>query len=181
MGLSSYGKDINFKKLFHDGVVNSHLFFKNYDGYDDAFYIKEFYDKRCTEVKKNDYQFYADYAFQVQKQTQEEILRLVKKYVDKTGINKVCFAGGYALNVVTNSFLVKSLPQIEFYFEPISDDTGIPLGSALLFLKQMFGDVPKKPHHTFINHINHELSKIEGKIYEEDIAVFYLRENCRCI
>ena len=173
MGLSSYGKDINFKKLFHDGVVNSHLFFKNYDGYDDAFYIKEFYDKKTDNVSEDNYQFYADYAFQVQKQTQEEILRLVKKYVDKTGINKVCFAGGYALNVVTNSFLVKSLPQIEFYFEPISDDTGIPLGSALLFLKQMFGDVPKIPHHTFFNHINHDLSKIEGKnISEEDIARF---------
>ena len=42
MGLSSYGRDLNFKNFFNDGVVDSQLFFKNHDGHDDAFYIKEF-------------------------------------------------------------------------------------------------------------------------------------------
>ena len=91
----------------------------------------------------------------------------------KTGIKKVCFAGGYALNVVTNSFLVKSLPKVDFYFEPISDDTGITLGTALLFHKKMLGNVPEIPHHTFFNHINHDLSEIEGQhVSEKDIASF---------
>lgn len=173
MGLSSYGRDLNFKNFFNDGVVDSQLFFKNYDGYDEAFYIKEFYDKKTDNISEDNYQFYADYAFQVQKQTQEEILRLVQKYVAKTGIKKVCFAGGYALNVVTNSFLVKSLPHVEFYFEPISDDTGITLGSSLIFHKKMLGIIPQIPYHTFFNNINHDIDKIEGEnVSEEDIARF---------
>ena len=173
MGLSSYGRDLNFKNFFNDGVVDSKLFFKNYDGHDDAFYIKEFYDKKTDKVSEDNYQFYADYAFQVQKQTQQEILRLVEKYVVKTGIKNVCFAGGYALNVVTNSFLVKSLPKVDFYFEPISDDTGITLGTALLFHKKMLGNNLDIPHHTFFNHINHDLSEIEGQhVSEKDIASF---------
>ena len=45
------------------------------------------YDKKTDNVSEDNYQFYADYAFQVQKQTQEEILRLVEKYVVKTGIS----------------------------------------------------------------------------------------------
>ena len=52
------------------------------------YFNKDFIDDRTSEITKDNYQFYADYAYQVQKQTQEEVLRLVKKYTDKTFLKR---------------------------------------------------------------------------------------------
>ena len=46
---------------------------------------------------------------QAVKDLDKEVLKLVRKYVNKTGITNVCLTGGYALNVVCNSYLVKNL------------------------------------------------------------------------
>ena len=59
------------------------------------------------------------------------MLKLIKKYVEKTGIKKVCLTGGYGLNVVTNEYLIKNLPDVEFYFEPLADDSGNSIGAAM--------------------------------------------------
>ena len=37
-----------------------------------------FYDKKTDNISEDNYQFYADYAFQVQKQTQEGIRKIVR-------------------------------------------------------------------------------------------------------
>jgi carbamoyltransferase len=175
MGLSSYGKDADFKSLFHDGIANSHLFMKcMVDGHDKVL-LKEHYGKAIREVNETSYQFYADYSFQVQKQTQEEVLRIIKHYVEKTNIKKVCVTGGYGLNVVTNQYLIKNLPEVDFYFEPISDDTGISLGAAIYAHKNEVGTVPHIPKHTFFHHVNYDLKDIKGKrVSEQDIANFII-------
>jgi len=173
MGLASYGKDNNFRDLFYDGIANSHLFMKYLINGQDRVLLKEHYNKEIKKVTEINYQFYADYAFQVQKQTQEEVLRLIKTYVEKTNIKKVCVTGGYGLNVVTNQYLIKNLPDIDFYFEPISDDTGISLGAAIYAHKNEVGTVPQIPRHTFFHHINYDLKDIKGKrVSEQDIAKY---------
>ena len=173
MGLASYGKDNNFRDLFYDGIANSHLFMKYLINGQDRVLLKEHYNKEIKKVTEINYQFYADYAFQVQKQTQEEVLRLIKTYVEKTNIKTVCVTGGYGLNVVTNQYLIKNLPDIDFYFEPISDDTGISLGAAIYAHKNEVGTVPQIPRHTFFHHINYDLKDIKGiRVSEQDIAKY---------
>jgi len=171
MGLASYGKDSDFKNLFYNGIADSHLFMRYMIEGQDRVLLKEHYGKETKKVNETSYQFYADYAFQVQKQTQEEVLRLIKHYVEKTNIKKVCVTGGYGLNVVTNQYLIKNLPDVDFYFEPISDDTGISLGAAIYAHKNEVGTVPQIPRHTFFHHINYDLKDIKGKrVSEQDIA-----------
>ena len=178
MGLSAYGKNKQYKKLFYEGVVNSHYFFKYFDQEqeNDICFNKDFIDDRTSEITKDNYQFYADYAYQVQKQTQEEVLRLVKKYTDKTGIKKVCLVGGYALNVVCNSFLVKSLPDVEFYFEPIADDTGITIGASLLYHQRTENIIPKIPYDTFFHSFKYDLKNINGELVNEKQIANYLTQ-----
>ena len=151
MGLSSYGVNKEYTNLFNGGVPATHLFWHKKDE-DRKVLLKEHLYNQSNGVDKNDYQFYADYAYQVQKQTQEEVLKLARKYVNKTGITNVCLTGGYALNVVCNSYLVKNLPYVNFYFEPLADDSGNSIGSSMYLWRQLTKNTDvSKLKHTFFN------------------------------
>lgn len=162
MGLAAYGKDQSFKSLFVNDVPNTNLFVSRID-YNQQVILKDHLQKQIKEVPKTNYEFYANYAFQVQKQTQQQVLKLVKKYVEKTGIKKVCLTGGYGLNVVTNEYLIKNLPDVQFYFEPIADDTGNSIGAAMYVYRNETKDKKKYPlKHTFFNHIKENFDTLEG-------------------
>jgi len=173
MGLSSYGKDKNFKDLFVDNIPISNYFIHG-DGDFKPVLLKEHLNKNLKnsrELKEDDYSFYADYSYQVQKQTQEVVLDLVKKHVDKTNIKNVCITGGYGLNVVTNSYLVKNLPNVNFYFEPIADDTGNSLGSAMYVFRDKTKNCNISPiKNTFFNGIKHNINVKGINCSIDDIA-----------
>jgi len=161
MGLAAYGKDKPFKSLFVNDIPNTNLFVSRID-FNRQVVLKDYLQKQIDDVPKVNYEFYADYAFQVQKQTQQQVLKLVKKYVEKTGIKKVCLTGGYGLNVVTNEYLVKNLPDVEFYFEPLADDSGNSIGAAMFVYRSETKDKKKYPlKHTFFNH-NKKNFDVEG-------------------
>ena len=75
-----------------------------------------------------------DMAYAVQTQSQAEVLNLIRKAVQTTGINNVVLSGGYALNCVANYWYLEQLKDegINFYVEPISSDAGTSIGAALL-------------------------------------------------
>jgi len=172
MGLSAYGKEKNFKNLFLDCIPNTNLFFHKND-IEKPVLLKEHLYCQTQEVNLNNYQFYADYAFQVQKQTQEVILKLIKKYVKKTGIKNICISGGYGLNVVANNYLLRNLPDINFYFEPISDDSGISIGGALFLHKQLsYNYKNSKIKSLFFNNKKHNINFIGKEVSTKDIAKF---------
>ena len=64
----------------------------------------------------------------------------MKSWVDKTGIKKVCLTGGYSMNVVTNGYLVENLKEIEFYFEPMGEDSGNSVGMAMHMYRSITED-----------------------------------------
>jgi len=162
MGLSSYGKNKKFKNLFTNNIPNSSMFYHLNDFYNKPI-LKEHVDKIITNVDKNKHSFYADYSYQVQKQTQQTVLNILKNKIKETGIKNVCLSGGYALNVVTNAFLVKNLPNINFYFEPLADDSGNSIGAAMFVYRNETKDNNKnKLTHTFFNNVCHSI-KIKGK------------------
>lgn len=179
MGLSAYGKDKPFNNLFINHQPNDNLFF-HYIGTEVGY--KEYINDQIKEVPK-DKSLYADYAFQVQKQTQEEVLYLVKKYTEKTNIKNVCLSGGYALNVVTNEFLIKNLPNINFYFEPLADDSGNSIGAAFHIYRKITSDKKiYKLKNTFFNHIKDNfnvkgetcnVSKIANLLSKQKIVAVY--------
>ena len=90
-----------------------------------------------------------DLAYQVQTQSQEQVLKLIYKTVEMTGKKRVVISGGYALNCVANYFYLDKLKEdgIEIFVEPISNDGGTAIGAALLYYyENTFNDsTPMKP------------------------------------
>jgi carbamoyltransferase len=76
-----------------------------------------------------------DLAYAVQTQTQEQVLRLIRKASEMSGKKKVVISGGYGLNCVANYYYLEHLKKdgIEIYVEPISNDAGTAMGAALMF------------------------------------------------
>jgi carbamoyltransferase len=135
MGLSSYGKKYAKENLFIENIPNANKFsFLNDSDNSVCFYNCE--SLITKNINSNNYKFYADKCKLVQTETQEQVLRLIKKYVKFTGIKNVCIVGGYGLNVVANNYYIENLSDVKFYFEPVADDTGIPIGAAMLKYKQ---------------------------------------------
>lgn len=135
MGLSSYGKKYTKENLFIENIPNTNKFsFLNDTDNSVCFYNSE--SLITKNINSNNYKFYADKCKLVQIETQEQVLKLIKKYVKSTGIKNVCIVGGYGLNVVANNYYMENLSGVKFYFEPVADDTGIPIGAAMLKYKQ---------------------------------------------
>jgi carbamoyltransferase len=141
MGLAAYGKEnaIDIDLFLDDGTPNEGLFTHSSASNTGWFgaSCKRYLPYAVKEVTKDNYQLYADYAYQVQKQTQEQVGNLIEWAVNKTGIKNVCVSGGYGLNVVANGYYISRFPDVDFFFEPLADDTGNSLGAAMLIYRQM--------------------------------------------
>lgn len=163
MGLSSYGEDLEYESLFrNDSAVADEFSHINFpiNGELDTTCFSGYEDLIQNNITENNYQLYANKAKQVQIQTQEQVNNLIQKYVDITGIRNICISGGYGLNIVANSFYIKNNPDINFYFEPLSDDTGVPLGASMLEYHKLTHD--KKVKYLDNNCFHFYENKIHG-------------------
>lgn len=91
-----------------------------------------------------------DLAYAVQTQSQDMVLDLILKSVEKTGCRNVVLSGGYALNCVANYYYLDRFNKenINLYVEPISSDAGTAIGAALLIHHDMILDEQIKPRAT---------------------------------
>lgn len=71
-----------------------------------------------------------DEAHDLQQETQNHILSLIRKYTEETGVKNIVISGGYGLNCVANYHYLKNLKDINFYIDPICFDAGIAIGAA---------------------------------------------------
>lgn len=186
MGLSSYGKPGGDYDLFYKRRPIDSLFVHSNEFNPDPIsglavtIFRDHIDKRTSEITPDNYQFYADYCRAVQVQTQEQVRQFVKHWVDKTGIKKVCITGGYGLNVVANSYLLCSFDDVDFYFEPLADDSGNSIGAAMHLYREMTGDTKiRKLKHTFFHGTQHDLKSCGQKCTAEDIS--YLLEEQKTV
>jgi carbamoyltransferase len=175
MGLSAYGnKDLKFVDLFINGtsIPNDYHFSHTnlFDNYESIF--TNFYGKENKDITVENHQFYADYAWQVQKQTQEAVCHLIEKAVSKSGLKNICITGGYGLNVVANAYFTENYPEINFYFEPLADDSGNSIGGAMLGYRLFTGDSEIRPLlDTFFHGTVASIPKKSGtKVTEAEIA-----------
>ena len=84
------------------------------------------YDELCRYNQR-----YADIAASIQLVTEELILDLAREVHRLTGLNRLCLAGGVALNSVANGRILKETPFKELYVQPSAGDGGGALGAAL--------------------------------------------------
>jgi len=165
MGLSAYGnKNKNYPKLFNKDSIPidynfGHEFFSDMRV---ANYLN-LKHKSTKEINTNNYQEYADYAWNVQKETQEAVASMINMYVEKTGVKNVCITGGYGLNVVANHYYITQFPEINFFFEPLADDSGNSIGAAMKCYRDTTLDSTiNKLEHTFFNGKNYLLDNVNG-------------------
>ncbi len=184
MGLAPYGnpkfvKEIkdNLIDIKDDGTFKLDIsFFKFHRGF--RMTSRKFHKLFGSEPRSSDMeltQFHMDLAASIQVVTEEIILKLAKSLRRETGINKLCLAGGVALNCVANGKLIKDQIFNDIWIQPASGDAGSSLGAALAvwhdyFNKPRFIDPDDSMQGTYLGP---EFSNREIKTYLDKIKVPY--------
>ena len=140
MGLSSYGSpNPNIPPLFnnYDPATNSVSILK--DGYRKNI-PHPLLASRKTNWHKNpniDCSLEKDIAYKLQTEAQQIVGDIIEEQINKTNHTNVVCSGGYFLNCVSNYYLAKRFPHLNFYFEPVSHDGGTAIGAAYWRWKEL--------------------------------------------
>jgi carbamoyltransferase len=92
-------------------------------------------------AKRN--QVYADIAASIQHVTEETMLKMANHVYQRTGLKKLCMAGGVALNSVANGRILRETPFEDVWIQPAAGDSGGALGAALYVYHVLLGQ-PRK-------------------------------------
>ena len=162
MGLSSYGEKTDYPQIFNDKSQPDWRLFTNNIIKKRLF--KSHKDKIIKDITEENYKFYADYAYEVQSQTQEAVANLIQRAIDKTDCKNVCVVGGYGMNIVANHYYTQRFSEVQFYFEPNADDGGITIGAAKHFHHERKNDFTKRPITTTAFHgKSYDISQYKSK------------------
>lgn len=151
MGLAPYGKPVNsiISKISSFKPRLNEKDLKRRDGQMRPiveqwikFFEKEFGKKDSTKVKFSNLdglmtknvkftKFQKNFAASIQKYLEIEVAKLAKKAVELTGSNRLCLAGGVALNCIANSKILENKIAESIYIQPASNDAGTAIGAAL--------------------------------------------------
>ncbi|MFH1281835.1 MAG: carbamoyltransferase [Candidatus Omnitrophota bacterium] len=141
MGLAPYGepkyKDLILKELIDLKADGSFKMNMRYFGYCYSLKMTNHHFHRLfgapprkpeTEIS----QHYMDVAASIQWVAEEIMLRMSRHVHKVTGQDKLCLAGGVALNCVAVGKLLRQGPFKEIWVQPASGDAGGAMGAALL-------------------------------------------------
>ncbi|MCX8072598.1 MAG: hypothetical protein N3C12_09125 [Candidatus Binatia bacterium] len=124
-----------FVDLFGEPRDPSWHFFTERSGYPSYFEPKPQNYKEMAERN----QYYADVAASIQKVTEDIVLTMVRELHRQTGLDRLCLAGGVALNSVANGRIIRETPIKEAFVQPAAGDGGGALGAALYAQHQVLG------------------------------------------
>lgn len=150
-----------FTELFGEPRDPSWHFFTHDSGYPSYFGEKPLEYDRMAERN----QYYADVAASIQYVTEEIVLRMARALQRETGMERLCLAGGVALNSVANGRVLRETPFRELFIQPAAGDGGGALGAALHAQHCVLG----KPRSFLMKHA------YWGKSYRDAEVVDYLR------
>jgi len=84
-------------------------------------------------------QHYADIAASIQVVTEEILIKMANYAHERTGLKRLCMAGGVALNSVANGRILRETPFEEIFIQPSAGDGGGALGAALFAQHMVLG------------------------------------------
>ncbi len=108
-----------------------------------------------------------DLAASIQAVTEEIMLRCARHVHAETGLDRLCLAGGVALNCVGNGRILREGPFKEIWVQPAAGDAGGALGVALFIHHHLLGNprIPKR--------LDSQRGSLLGPAYAaEDIQAF---------
>lgn len=85
-------------------------------------------------------QTHCNLALAIQQVTEEIVLKMAQEAKKLTGLNKLCMAGGVALNCVANGKLEAAKIFDEIYIQPASGDSGGAAGAAMAISAMYFDE-----------------------------------------
>ena len=201
MGMSPFGDpnyvDDVYKVITVDGEGGFHLnmdYFSFHSSLNNTFNRKfealfgprrvpesEFFTPRThpgnntPEAQQN--QKYADIAASIQRVTEETILKMAHHIHQRTGLKKLCMAGGVALNSVVNGRLLREGPFDEIYIQPAAGDSGGALGAALYAYHVLLG----KPRKFVMEHTYYgkgwDTGQVRAFLDKNDIPYEYMDDD----
>jgi carbamoyltransferase len=149
MGLAPYGEpkyvDLILNELMdlkEDGSFKLNL---NYFSYCNGLKMTnakfdKLFDGPCRKPESRITQREMDIAASIQRVTEEVVLRMGSHVHKITGKDKLCLAGGVALNCVANGRLLREGPFKKIWIQPASGDAGGALGAALFVWYKYLGN-----------------------------------------
>ncbi len=91
-----------------------------------------------------------DLAYETQLALEEHSIRLIRHFVEETGLKKLCLAGGVALNVKMNSRIHREGLFDDMFIFPIPSDSGTGLGAAIAHSVRATGKRPAPLRHVYL-------------------------------
>jgi len=150
MGLASYGEPAyldEFRKIIQprpDGTYRLDLsWFQCHvaPGSRCGYFSDKFLRRFGPPRKKGEpvEQRHMDLAASAQRLVEEIVLNVAKRLHADTGLNRLCMAGGVALNCAMNGRLLRESPFDEIFVQPAAGDDGIAIGAAFQLHHRLTG------------------------------------------
>ena len=140
MGLAPYGEPAHVDKirtLIHVAADGSFRLDMNYFTFDrgdrmfgPAFEALMGQPTRPLEAPELT-QFHKDVARSLQVVVDDVMVKLATSVVTRTGVSRLCLAGGVALNCVANGEILRRAPVSDLFVQPAAGDAGGAMGAAL--------------------------------------------------
>jgi carbamoyltransferase len=84
---------------------------------------------------------YADLAASTQAALEVALLAVARRLQAQTGMARLCYAGGVALNGIANQRVLRERVFDELHIIPAAEDSGVAIGAAYWGLSQLTGEV----------------------------------------
>ncbi len=177
MGLAPYGEPC------YADLIKKHLIDIKPDG---SFKLDQTYFNYCSGLTMTNRRFHAlfgheprdpespiepfhmDIARSIQAVTEEVVLKIAGHVYEKIGIDRLCLAGGVALNCVANGKIAQSGPYRDIWIQPAASDSGGALGAALAIWYNHLG----QPRHADGVHDAQKSSLLGPSFSDEEIKTF---------
>src|SRR2546427_12873878 len=154
-----------FERLFGAPRAPKSHFFTESSGYPAYFGERP---TNYTELCRQN-QHYADIAASIQLVTEETLLAMARALYAKTGLPRLCMAGGVALNSVANGRILRETPFEELYVQPSAGDGGGAIGAALYVYHAILGHARKfVMEHAYLGE-EHDEDKVQRFLDGENI------------
>ena len=158
MGLSAYGSPEGIPPmLIEDGIVSNANLFRN-DSTIDTVSYPHLYEP-SEQIKRN-------MAFCVQRALEKIFVYRVHDILKYNNSNNLILSGGCALNVIGNSIIKKTFPNLNVYSEPIGTDAAQSIGAAYALHQKMFPGRQIKPLSNIYLGVKYDAEVVKDSIYK---------------
>lgn len=167
MGMAPYGvEDKNIPPIYKNGFVNNQLFSIRGNLKDTFVNVYNY-----PYLKSKEFQTQCNFAYKLQKETQEKVGEYILSMIEKTGCKNVCLSGGFFLNCVANYYYLSILPKdVNLYIEPISSDAGTSIGAAKYFWHKETEDTTVRKLNSLYLGGSYEIPNEGKEVTYDDVA-----------